>query len=364
MTSIQRAFTAIVLLLAAAGCRTSPRARAGEGFSGPGPGPFVEPSATPRHHYLFAYFKGEGRDGLHLAHSTDGMTWRALRGDSSFLQPTVGRERIMRDPMILRGPDGLFHMVWTVGLGLAKPEGVQREAGIGYATSPDLGHWSEQRYLPVMAGVPAARNAWAPELSYDGVSRRYLIFWSSTVVGRFPATDGQLRKGRSWDPGWDHRIYFATTTDFQSFSAPALLYEPGFNVIDATMARAGGRYLLFVKDETDQPFTPKKNIRLATAASPTGPWSTAAPAVTGAYWVEGPSAVRMDGVWHVYFDKYMEGKYGVVLSQDLTHWADASDRLSMPPGARHGTVFEVPASVAQGLLGASGALEHRLGVVK
>ena len=116
------------------------------------------------------------------------------------------------------------------------------------------------------------------------------------------------------------------------------------------MARDGGRYLLFVKDETDQPHTPRKNIRMATATSLTGPWSPASPPITGAFWAEGPSALEIDGVWHVYFDRYMDGKYGVVVSQDLTHWTDVSDRLSMPPGARHGTVFEVDAGVAEALL--------------
>lgn len=308
-------------------------------------------ASGPPHHYIFAYFKGDGSDGLHLAASTDGLRWHALRGDSSFLRPTVGRDRIMRDPMVLQGPDGLFHMVWTVGLGLAKPEGVQREPGIGYATSPDLVHWSEQRYLPVMAPEPAARNAWAPELFYDAAARRFLVFWSSTVPGRFPVTDGQLRKGRSWDPGWDHRIYSVTTTDFRSFSAPKLLYDDGFNVIDATMARSGSRYLLFVKDETDQPNTPRKYIRMATGRSPEGPWSSASPPITGAYWAEGPTALPIDGIWHVYFDKYMEGKYGVVVSSDLAHWTDLSDRLVMPPGARHGTAFEVSAGVAEALEG-------------
>src|SRR5881628_1380040 len=43
--------------------------------------------ASPaRDHYLFAYFKGNGEDGMHLAHSDDGFTWRALKGDSAFFK--------------------------------------------------------------------------------------------------------------------------------------------------------------------------------------------------------------------------------------------------------------------------------------
>lgn len=303
-----------------------------------------------RHHYLFSYFEGNG-DGLHLAYSTDGLRWRELNGDRPFLVPEVGRERLMRDPMVLRGPDGRFRMVWTTGWGLARPDGQDHGVrGIGYASSPDLIHWSAQQYIPVMEHEPTARNAWAPELFYDGAAGGYLLFWSTTIPGRFPATDGQLRKGRSWDPGWDHRIFYTTTRDFRSFAPTRLLYDPGFNVIDATMVRDGRRFLMFVKDETDQPFAPRKNVRSALASSPRGPWGPASPPITGKEWAEGPTALRIGGRWYVYFDRYLDGRFGLVVSDDLVHWIDASDHLSTPPGMRHGTAFEVPASVAESLL--------------
>ena len=63
---------------------------------------------------LFAYFKGNGEDGLHLATSDDGYTWTSLKGDKSFLKPTAGKDKLMRDPSVLFGSDGKFHMVWTV----------------------------------------------------------------------------------------------------------------------------------------------------------------------------------------------------------------------------------------------------------
>lgn len=91
--------------------------------------------------YMFSYFKGNGQDGLHLAYSCDGMHWAALKNDSSFLIPDAGKDKLMRDPCIITGPDGLFHMVWTVSW---------FEKGIGYASSSDLINWSEQKYIPVM----------------------------------------------------------------------------------------------------------------------------------------------------------------------------------------------------------------------
>jgi hypothetical protein len=335
---MRRYAAALLAALLAAGC-AAPK---------PAPG-------GARHHYLFAYFEGNG-DGLHLAYGTDGLHWRALNGDRPFLRPAVGAEQLMRDPMVLHGPDGLFHLVWTTGWGLAKPDGQDHGVrDMGYASSPDLIHWSAQQDIPVMAQEPTARNAWAPELFRDDRAGLYLVFWSSTIPGRFPATDGQLRKGRSWDPGWDHRIYFTTTRDFRSFAPTRLLYDPGFNVIDATMARAGHRFLMFVKDETDDPFPPQKHIRMAVATSPQGPWGAASPPITGAYRAEGPTVLKIGETWYVYFDRYEDHRFGLVVSEDLVHWRDASDRLSMPAGMRHGTALEVSDAVASDLLALEGA---------
>ncbi len=85
--------------------------------------------------YLFSYFINNGEDGLHLAWSEDGLSWKALNNNQSFLKPEVGKDKLMRDPCIIQTPDGIFHMVWTLSWG---------EKGIGYARSMDLMNWSEQ----------------------------------------------------------------------------------------------------------------------------------------------------------------------------------------------------------------------------
>ena len=74
----------------------------------------VHSNGQPRVNYLFSYFNGNG-DGLHLARSTNGLTWTALNNDATLLTPTIGGG-LFRDPCITRGPeDGIFHMVWTTG---------------------------------------------------------------------------------------------------------------------------------------------------------------------------------------------------------------------------------------------------------
>jgi len=285
--------------------------------------------------FLFTSFRGNGEDGLHLAISTNGYRWRALRNDHSFLKPEVGA-RIMRDPCLAQGPDGTFHMVWTSGWTAEKGK------VIGYARSKDLVHWSEQRAIPVMENEPATRNIWAPEIFYEPEQKRWLVFWSSTIPGRFPETD------KTGDDGYNHRFYCATATDFQNFTASRLLYDPGFNVIDATLLRAEGKFYLIFKDERKQPL--KKNLRYAVATEPEGPYGPPSEPFTGD-WVEGPSAIKVGAEYLVYFDHYAQPQYyGAVRSKDLRRWGDCSKEMSFPKGHRHGTVLRVPQSIAERLL--------------
>ncbi|WP_343692971.1 glycoside hydrolase family 43 protein [Chitinophaga sp.] len=277
--------------------------------------------------YLFAYFKGNGEDGLHLAYSQDGYKWSALKGDSSFLTPTVSKDKLMRDPCIIRGGDGLFHMVWTVSW---------NDKGIGYASSKDLVHWSAQEFIPVMAKEDSARNCWAPEITYDASSKTYMIYWSTTISGKFTET------AAAKESGYNHRLYYVTTKDFKTYSPTRLLYEPGFNVIDATIVKEGARYMMVMKDETIEP--PAKNLRLAFSHKLTGPYTKAGPSITGNYWAEGPTTLKMGNTWLIYFDKYTAHKYGAISSTDLKEWKDISDEVSLPKGIRHGTIFTVTAA--------------------
>jgi len=259
------------------------------------------------------------------------LKWSELKPPGkSFLQPRVGG-KLMRDPCLAQGPDGVFHMVWTTGWG--------QPPVIGYARSKDLLHWSEQKAVPVMSHEPTARNAWAPELFHDDAQQRWLIFWSSTIPGRFPETE------KSGDNEYNHRIYFTTTADFETFAPTRLFYDGGFNVIDATLLRARGKFWLIVKDETKAPV--KKHLRLAVGDRPEGPFGPAGPPITGD-WVEGPSAIQIGDQFHIYFDHYAKPQYyGAARSGDLAQWQDVSAQVSFPKGARHGTVLRVAESVVQ-----------------
>ncbi len=149
---------------------------------------------------------------------------------------------------------------------------------------------------------------------------------------------------------YNHRLYYTTTKDFDSFAKASLFYDGGFSVIDAAIINVGKKYFMFLKDETDKPNTPEKNIRIATSDKAEGPYTAPGKPITGKYWAEGPTPIKINEKWFVYFDKYTEHKYGVIVSTDLLHWTDESDKISMPQGIRHGTAFEVSKKVIDGLL--------------
>jgi len=290
-------------------------------------------SCSNKEYYLFSYFTSNGEDGLHLAASSDGYHWKALNHGRSLLTPEIGKEKLMRDPDITQGPDGVFHMVWTCGW---------QEKGIGYASSEDLMNWSEQQYIPVMEHEPLAKNCWAPEVTYNPDNDNFIIYWSTTVPGRFPATESSSEDGNN------HRIYYVTTKNFKIFSETALLYDQGFNVIDASIYQYDEGWFMLLKDETLDP--PEKNLKVAFSKEPTGPFSGPSEPITGDYWAEGPTALRIDGKWIIYFDKYRQGAFGAVQSNDLKNWKDISGQVSFPEGIRHGTAFSVDKNSYESLI--------------
>ncbi len=279
-------------------------------------------------HYLMSYFVGNGEDGLHLLHSTDGLKWEPLRNGKSFLTPTIGRDKLMRDPSIVRGPDGVFHLVWTISW---------TQPGIGCAHSTNLIDWSEQQLVPVMEDDPGTRNCWAPELFYDDKAKEYLIVWASTVPGKFPGVGSEDQ--------YNHRQYFVTTKDFKTFSKTKLYFDPAHNVIDAFLTKDGDRYLLFYKDETLKP-EPKKSIHLAIGKTSVGPFESQGE-IGHKNWIEGPTALKIGEFLYLYYDCYRDKHYGGVRSKDLKTWENITDRLSFPKGVRHGTTFEVDAETVR-----------------
>ena len=317
----QLIFLSVFLLIVGISCKNRPKEQ-----SAPAP------EQSPEEAYLFSYFNGNG-DGLHLAFSTDGLHWEALNNDSIFLKPELGKDKLMRDPSIVRDENGTFHLVWTTGWW---------DQGIGYARSDDLIHWSEQVNIPVMETLEGTKNTWAPELFYDKKTKTFYIFWASTIPGAFP----EIPTSES-EKGLNHRQYYVTTKDFKTFSETRLFFEPGFSVIDGSILEKDGIYYLFIKNENSNP--PEKNIRITENDRPFDFPTVVSEPITGDYWAEGPAPLQVGEYVYVYFDKYRDHNYGAVRSKDMKEWEDVSDSVRFPKGIRHGTAFRVPVTILENL---------------
>ncbi len=270
--------------------------------------------------FLFTSFEEPADAGLRFVWSKDGFNWKRVPG--VFLKPWAGSGQLMRDPSLVRGPDGTFHLVWTTAW--------RGDPGFGYASSQDLVHWSPQRFLPVMEHEPTTVNVWAPEVVYDEPRERFIIAWASTIPGRYP--DGQEKHHNN------HRMYYTTTRDFLEFTPAELFCEPGFSVIDAIIvpwSREGeASYKLVLKDNT----RPVLALRVAEGDSPTGPWRNVSDPITESM-TEGPTVARVGEEWLLYYDNYGVKKYGALATKDFVNFTNAP--VTFPEGHKHGTVFRV-----------------------
>ena len=291
--------------------------------------------------YISTSFHEPATDGLRFIYSRDGWNWQQV--DGIWLRPEVGSQKVMRDPSIIRTPDGIFHLVWTSSW--------RGDRGFGYACSKDLVHWSEQRFIEVMSDTTTV-NVWAPELFWDDVKKQAVIIWASCIPGKFP--DG-LEEHKN-----NHRLYYTTTKDFKTFAPTKLMIEPGFSCIDATLVKRGKNdYVMVLKDNT----RPERDIKVAYAKSPYGPWSKASEPFTGKM-MEGPTVLKLDDKivngkssnsksgWLIYYDRYELKDFGAHFTKDFVTFEDVSNKVSVPKLHKHGTIFEADETILQGLLNA------------
>ena len=155
-------------------------------------------------------------------------------------------------------------------------------------------------------------------------------------------------------------IYAATIdSDFtpSSLSSPFVLLDAGYTTIDGDMVKTeDGKYHLFFKDErgSNDFDTDDKAVRHVSSDSPLGPFDPEdisdllSPTLT-----EGPSAFVVpspgdgDAPYRMYYDCFMNGRYGVSESYSLDKgWESVGDSscdsfgtsVEFPQGARHGSV--------------------------
>jgi Glycosyl hydrolases family 43 len=280
--------------------------------------------------YVYAYFKGGwptgGSSGVFLSYSFDGLHFEPMNDDNPVLFPPQppefpSGENLTRDPSVIYGPDGWYHMVWTSGI---------TTRTIGYSSSQDLMNWSTPQRVEIWNPNVVVDNTWAPEILYDDVLGQYQIVFASDLNNN------------------DHKLYSITTDDFATYSNPNVFYYNNATVIDGMIAKDSdnNQYLMALKDEQGG----QKNIRLSTAPTAQGPWTTSNPVIVGPgsliepNQTEGPSLLKIDDTWHLYYDAYGAGYLGVATSTDPNNpfsWTNMTGQSTMPDG-HHGTVFAAP----------------------
>lgn len=277
---------------------------------------------------VFAYFKEPGTQGIYFALSRDGYTFTPLNDGQPWIKPEA-KDEITRDVFITRNPSGDgFRAVWTWGW---------RGSTLGTASSTDLMTWSHQTEVPIMKDFATVRNVWAPETYWDENVKEWLLIWSSAFS----------------DNSGGNRIWASRTKDFVTFSKPAIFYDPGFVVIDATMFRrhfeGKGDVVFVVKDQSIDPL--RYQVRWTSGPSVEGPWKPLSGPITES-WSEGPSVIQVGEKWIVYYDHYRSprARYEGVETSDWIHWASVNDKMHFPDYAKHGSFFHVSDAEAERLL--------------
>jgi hypothetical protein len=283
---------------------------------------------SEKEYYMYSSFKEPATEGLFFLYSEDGYHWERI--EKSFLQPEIGSQKVMRDPSIAQGADGVYHLVWTTSW--------RGDLGFGYASSKDLIQWSEQRMIPAMAFDTSTVNVWAPEIFYDQDEARFIMIWASTIPFKF-------EKGIE-DEKNNHRMYYTTTIDFKEFTETKLFLDPGFSVIDAVIVRRKANdFVLVLKDNT----RPNRNLKVAFSDNPLGPWKDISAPFTG-FLTEGPTVVRLKNEYLIYFDQYRTKSFGVASTTDFVKFDTTSVDISIPDEHKHGTIFRAKKEIVEDLI--------------
>lgn len=295
--------------------------------------------------YLFVHFREKSTpDGeqVHFGLSKDGFHWEMVNNGEPIVWAYHG-DKGVRDFTITRCVDGKFVILATdlsLSYGMRNQYNnswdeinVNGSKCLSIWESEDLVNWSEQRLA--FMGDNDFGCVWAPDVIYDDKEKDYLIHWSSS------------HKSNGYN---DKRIYCCRTNDFNSFTAPELLFEiENGNVIDSAIYEENGLYYLFVKGDGDG-----SRIMLYSADKPQGPYinriekfdECMEPLERGKF--EAPTAVKLeDGKWCLFLDHYgvkgTEQGYVPFIATSLSSgdFVRSDSEFDFPYGFKHGTILKI-----------------------
>ncbi|MBQ4915982.1 hypothetical protein J8L85_16125 [Maribacter sp. MMG018] len=285
-------------------------------------------------YFLFGYFYGYERqnEGLHLAVSKDGLQWVSVKNDSSVFHPGFGA--FFRDPMFKRDPKNpdLIHMVWSTG----------NNDSFGISSTYDLLNWFDTKEVRINKDVEGVYNTWAPELFWDEDTQQWMVYWGSSIQGKFVETSKL-----SPNPRANNRMYYSLSDDLENWSQPILLQDFGFPSVDCYIYKLPdnhpkGKYIEFVKHIVQ----PGKlaAIREAYSYSLTGPYVLTESYITGKYkFSEGPNLIKIGEYYYLYVDLSREHRMAVFRTKEIGmgKWEDLTDTASFPNEAKHGSIIRI-----------------------
>lgn len=278
--------------------------------------------------YLFVTFSGEEKDGeqIYFALSRDGLHWKDLYKGKPVLCSDIGKKGV-RDPFLLRSRDGDQYYLIATDLRIASGIGWEEAVRCGSHAvivweSRDLLHWSAARAC--LVGPKDAGCVWAPKAVYDRTKDAYMMFWASFVEEK-------------------HRIYYAYTKDFISFTAPGVYLERDYDVIDLTIVHSGEKFYRFYKNEV------RSTICMDCGKDLHGEFREIdAPKLAHMKGVEGPAPFPLkDGRWCLLVDRFaVNGGYLPLICDNLSEDFRALEEDGYDLGQlrkRHGSVLTLTA---------------------
>lgn len=307
----------------------------------------------PYSNYLFVYFPANDNENIYYALSNDGFNYTAMNGGKRVVAAdTVSVKKGLRDPHVMRGPDGWFYMVNT---DMKSAEGWASNRGIVMMKSKDLINWkhSTVHFPDRYKGKNFANvtRVWAPETIWDydhenkdGSKGRPLVYFSLLT------NDGTIEFDQ---------VYFAyANEDFTDLeSDPIFYFSRGKSTIDMDIVYnpADKYYHAFYKNEGDGGISKVRALEL-TKANGTKPanWyrkKDGLQQTTEA--VEGAGIFKLinQGTWILMYDCYMNGHYQFTSSTDLENFTFVQNtEMKGAFTPRHGTVIPITAAETAALM--------------
>lgn len=205
--------------------------------------------------YLMAHFV-EDPDGyaekiyFDLSRGDDPTKWDRLNGGEAILASDLGSTGV-RDPYLVRNPNtGTYYLMATdLRVFGCQPyetggysydcadhdtwwHGANLSRELVFWESDDLVNWSDPWTLTV--AQPDQGMAWAPEATWDPVSERFVMYWSSKTypTTRFPNQDAA-------EPGAYAKVHYGFTTDFRTdYAYGGVMFDATKHGVVRPLARA------------------------------------------------------------------------------------------------------------------------------